>query len=291
MANSIQAAPAVLVADGVIASLSNKLPVLRSMSRVFTSTPQASGKTIQVPLIGTSSATEFSTGGYLTQDDATVTKSDVTLKHFKVSTRVNPLNIKEYGASFFVDNFTVTAANALAQKCMEEIGAIITVANYSQDVVSGAALTYAEVLSAKKTLDDGKAPEPRVLVLNNKYTSDLLADSTIVGANGFGAEVVRSGRLGTLAGAEVYQWSNLADNSEDLAGFMASADGIAVAAALPYTEIPGWEVANAIDPQTGLGVQVIVGQEQSGYLNVTATLLFGAAVGRAAALVRFEDTV
>lgn len=290
MANSIQAAPAVL-ADGVIASLKNKLPVLRSMSRVFTSTPQASGKTIQVPLIGTSTATEFGANGYLAQDDATVTKSDVTLKHFKVSTRVDPLNIKEYGASFFVDNFTVTAANALAQKCMDEINGIILVANYSQDVVSGAALSYAEVLSAKKTLDDGKASEPRVLVLNNKYTSDLLADSTIVGANGFGAEVVRTGRLGTLAGAEVYQWSNLAANSQDLGGFMAGADAIAVAAALPYTEIPGWEVANAVDSDTGLGVQIIVGQEQSGYMNVTATLLFGCAVGRAASLVRFETTV
>lgn len=290
MANSIQAAPAVL-ADGVIASLKNKLPALRSMSRVFTSTPSRSGKTIQVPLIGTSTATEFSTGGYLTQDDATVTKADVTLKHFKVSTRVDPLNIKEYGAAFFVDNFTVTAANALAQKCMDEINAIITVANYSQDVVSGAALSYAEVLSAKKVLDDGKASEPRVLVLNNTYTQNLLSDSTIVGANGFGAEVVRSGRIGTLAGAEVYQWSNLAANSQDLGGFMCGADAIAVASALPFTEIPGWEVANASDPDTGLGVQVIIGQEQSGYMNVTATLLFGAAKGRAEALVRFETTV
>jgi hypothetical protein len=289
MANSIQAAPAVL-ADGVIASLKNKLPVLRSMSRVFTSTPQASGKTIQVPLIGSSTATEFGASGYLSQDDATVTKADVTLKHFKVSTRVDPLNIKEYGAGFFIDNFTVTAANALAQKCMDEVRSIITVANYSSDVVSGAALTYAEVLSAKKTLDDNQASEPRVLVLNNKYTQDILGDSTIVGANGFGAEVIRTGRVGTLAGAEVYQWSNLA-TTQDLAGFMAGADSIAVAAALPYTEIPGWEVANAVEPDTGLGVQVIVGQEQSGYLNVTATLLFGAAVGRASSLVRFESTV
>jgi hypothetical protein len=289
MANSIQAAPAVL-ADGVIASLKNKLPVLRSMSRVFVSSPQASGKTIQVPLIGTSTATEFGASGYLAQDDATVTKADVTLKHFKVSTRVDPLNIKEYGAGFFIDNFTVTAANALAQKCMDEVRAIITVANYSSDVVSGAALSYAEVLSAKKVLDDNKASEPRVLVLNNKYTQDLLGDSTITGANGLGAQVISSGRLGTLAGAEAYQWSNLLA-TEDLAGFMAGADAIAVAAALPYTEIPGWEVANAVEPDTGLGVQVIVGQEQSGYLNVTATLLFGAAKGRGEALVRFESTV
>jgi hypothetical protein len=47
-------------------------------------------------------------------------------------------------------------------------------------------------------------------------------------------------------------------------------------------------VANATDETTGLSVQVIMGQEQSGYMNVTATLLFGAAVGRSTSLVRLK---
>jgi len=289
MANSIVAAPA-LLADGVIASLKNKLPVLRSFSTAFTSSAQSAGKVITVPLIGSQSATEFGASGYLTQDDITVTKADVTLKHFKVSTRVSPLDVKEYGVNFFATNFAVTAANALAQKCMDEIRAIITVANFSTDVVSGAALSYAEVLSAKKALDDAKASDPRVLVLNNKYTQDLLGDSTITGANGLGAQVISSGRIGTLAGAEVYQFSNLA-TTEDLAGFYAGADSIAVATALPYSEIPGWDTAIGTDADTGLSVQILMGQEQSGYYNVTATLLFGAAKGRGESLCRFESTV
>ena len=289
MANSLVAMPAVL-ADGVIASLKNKLPVLRSFSTAFTSSAQSAGKVITVPLIGSQTATEFGASGYLTQDDITVTKSDVTLKHFKVSTRVSPLDVKEYGVNFFATNFAVTAANALAQKCMDEIRAIITVSNFSTDVVSGAALSYAEVLSAKKALDDAKASDPRVLVLNNKYTQDLLGDSTITGANGLGAQVISSGRIGTLAGAEVYQFSNLA-TTEDLGGFYAGADSIAVATALPYSEIPGWDTAIGTDADTGLSVQILMGQEQSGYYNVTATLLFGAAKGRGESLCRFETTV
>jgi hypothetical protein len=290
MANSIVGAPA-LLADSVIASLKNKLPVLRSFSTAFTSSAQSAGKVITVPLIGTQSATEFGASGYLSQDDISVTKSDVSLKHLKVSTRVSPLDVKEYGLNFFVNNFTATASNALAQKCMDEINDIILVANYSTDVVSGAALSYAEVLSAKKALDDARAADPRVLVLNNKYTQDLLGDSTITGANGLGAQVISSGRIGTLAGAEVYQWSNLSAKSQDLAGFYAGADSIAVATALPYSEIPGWDTAIGTDADTGLAVQILVGQEQSGYLNVTATLLFGCAVGRASSLCRFESTV
>ena len=54
------------------------------------------------------------------------------------------------------------------------------------------------------------------------------------------------------------------------------------------SEIPGFEVANAVDADTGLGVQVIMGQEQSGFMNVTCTLLAGAAVGRSTSLVRLK---
>ncbi len=74
MANSITAAPAVL-AEGVIGSLKNKLPVLSGISTVFSSRPGVSGLSIQVPLIGTSTATTFGASGYLTQDDATVTSA------------------------------------------------------------------------------------------------------------------------------------------------------------------------------------------------------------------------
>ena len=286
MANSIQAAPSVL-ADSVIASLKNKLPVLNGFSSVFSSSISGQGKTIQVPLIGTSTATEFSTGGYLTQDDATVTKADVTLKHYKVSTRVTPLNIREYGMSFF-QNFAQTASNALAEKCMADISALILAANFSTSTTTGAALSYAEAVAAQKTLDDAKAANPRALIVNSTYTSDLRADSQIVGAAGLGASVITSGNIGQIAGASVYQWSNLPTNSENLAGFACGADAIAVATALPLTEIPGFDVAVGTDADTGLSVQIIMGQEQSGYMNITATLLFGVAIGNAASLVRLK---
>ena len=287
MANSITAAPAVL-AEGVIGSLKNKLPVLSGISTVFSSRPGVNGPSIQVPLIGTSTATTFGASGYLTQDDATVTSATVTLVHYKVSSRFSPSNLKEYGAQFFVNNFVQTASIALAQKVMDVINAQVTNANYSTSSTSGADLSYAELVAVQKTLDDAKAPSPRYAVLNSTYVSDLRKDTTIVGNNVLGANIIRDGDLGVIAGARVYQFANLAANSENLAGWVAGPDAIAFASALPETEIPGWEVANAIDPETGLGVQVIMGQEQSGYMNVTATLLAGAAVGRATSLVRLK---
>ena len=285
MANSIAAAPAVL-AQGVIKALANKLPVLSGFSTVFTSSIAGAGKTIQVPLIGTSTATEFGASGYLTGDDATVTSSSVTLKHFKVSSRFSPLDIREYGVGFFANNFVETAAIALSQKCMTEINSLITVANFASGVVTGAALDYAEVVAAQKVLDDAKAPDKRALVLNNTYTADLRSDATIIAAFQLGANVISTGSIGTIAGAQVYQFSNMSNNTEGLAGFLCGADAIAVATALPFNEIPGADVSQATDPATGLSVQVMIIQETSGYLNVTATLLFGVAVGRATSLRR-----
>jgi hypothetical protein len=135
-------------------------------------------------------------------------------------------------------------------------------------------------------LDAAKAAEPRAFILNPTYANGLLADATIIGNSVLGAGILTSGQIGTLAGASVYQWNSLPANAESLAGFSCGADAIAVASALPMSEIPGFEVANAVDADTGLGVQVLMGQEQSGYYNVTATLLFGAAVGRATSLNR-----
>jgi hypothetical protein len=287
MANSITAAPAVL-AQGVISSLANKLPVLSGISTVFSARPGTQGMSIQVPLIGTSTATTFGSGGYLTQDDATITSSTVSLSHYKVTSRFTPSNLKDYGPQFFINNFVNTASIGLAQKVMDVINAQVLNANYSANSVTGANLSYSELIAAQKTLDDAKAPQPRYAVLNSGYIADLRADTTIVGNNVLGAQIIRDGDLGTIAGARIYQFANLATNSESLAGWVAGPDAIAFASALPETDIPGWEVANATDETTGLSVQVIMGQEQSGYMNVTATLLFGSAVGRATSLVRLK---
>ena len=288
MANSISAAPSVLSA-GVLSALKNKLPVLSGISSIFSARPGSTGMAIQVPLIGTSTATAFSTGGYLTQDDATITSATVSLTQYKISSRFTPSNLKDYGADFFVNNFVQTASIGLAQKVMDVINAQVTNANYSVSSTSGADLSYAELVAVQKTLDDAKAPSPRYAVLNSTYISDLRKDTTIVGNNVLGANIIRDGDLGVIAGARVYQFANLSANSENLAGWVAGPDAIAFASALPdSTDIPGFEVSNATDADTGLGVQVLVGMEQSGYLNVTATLMFGAAVGRATSLVRLK---
>jgi len=287
MANSIASAPAALaLAESVIGSIKGKLPALKSFSSVLTTLEGSAGKTVSVPLIGTSTATEFGASGYLSQDDATLALVSVTLKHFKVSSRFSPLDIKSYGANYLVQSFTPTAANAISEACLAEVAALITNANYSSNAVTGAGLSYSEVVTAKGVLDAAKASDNRALIVNATYANNLLTDSQIAAAYAFGAQVIQSGQIGQIGGMSVYQWSSLPTNSENLAGFACGSDAIAVASGLPMSEIPGFETAVAVDNDTGLGIQIIMGQEQSGYYNVTATLLFGAAKGRATSLTR-----
>lgn len=285
MANSIATAPAIL-AESVIASIKGKLPALKSFSSVFSTLEGSAGKSVFVPLIGTSTATEFGASGYLTQDDATLAGVTVTLKHFKVSSRFSPLDVKSYGAQYLVNAFTPTAANAIAEACLKEVGDLITNANYSSNAVTGAGLTYAEVVTAKGVLDAAKASDTRALIVNSTYANNLLTDSQIAAAYQFGANVIQTGQIGQIGGMSVFQFSSLGANGENLAGFACGSDAIAVASGLPMSEIPGFETAVAVDTDTGLGIQIIMGQEQSGYYNVTATLLFGAAKGRGTSLTR-----
>ena len=285
MSNSITSSPAILAAS-VIASIKGKLPMLSSFSSVFSTLEGTAGKSVFVPLVGVSSASEFGAGGYLTQDDATLTGATVTLKHFKVSSRFSPLDVKSYGAQYLVNAFTPTAANAIAEACLAEVAALITNANYSSNAVTGASLSYAEVVTAKGVLDAAKASDVRALVLNSTYANNLLTDAQIAAAYQLGSQTIITGAVGQIAGAKVFQFTSLPANGENLAGFACGSDAIAVASRLPMAQIPGFESAVDVDPDTGLGIQILMGQEQSGYYNVTATLLFGAAKGRATSLTR-----
>lgn len=287
MANNVTPAPSVL-AEAVIENMKGKLPSLNAFSSNFTAISSGAGKTIQVPLVGTSVAAEFGASGYLAESNATLTKTDVTLKHFISTHRFRPIDVKEYGMQFLVNSFGPSAADAIAAKCLSEIGALITNANFTSNVNTGADVTYAELVTAKGVLDAAKAGSRRAFILNADYTNDLLADSQIIGASGLGAQVIQSGSIGQIAGASVYQFTDLPTNSENLAGFACGADALAVASGLPMTEIAGAEVSQATDPESGITIQVVMFQEQGGWTNITAEVLFGAAVGRSTSLHRLK---
>ena len=157
----------------------------------------------------------------------------------------------------------------------------VTAANYGYD----------DVVDINTDLSVAKASRQRSLILSPAYVGSLRKDSTLVApfnSNGNAGSLVSTGAIGQIAGMSVFEYSDLPLNAENLRGFACGKDAIAVASALPSAEMFVGESDSAVDA-SGLAVQVLKSKGTDGFLRLTATLLFGAAKGRATSLKRIRN--
>ena len=287
MANSIAAAPAAL-AQEVISGLVGELPLVNAFSTNLTGT-FTRGKSVQVGLIGGDPAIEFGATGYHEAQDADITAVTVTMKHLHSTKAFNPLTLAEYGEQYIVNAFVQNAIEELAAKCHQEIAALVINSNYSANsVITAANFGYDDAVDLNTALSAAKASKQRALVLNSTYAGALRKDATLVQpftSGGASGSLVTTGTIGSVAGMGVYEFTDLPGNSENLTGFACGKDAIAVASALPSADMYVGEVDSAVDA-SGLAVQVLKSKGTDGFLRLTATLLFGAAKGRATSLKR-----
>lgn len=287
MANSIAAAPASLAAQ-IIPGLVGELALVNAFSTNLTG-QFVRGKVVQTSIIGGDPAIEFGATGYHEAQDADITAVSVTMKHLHSTKAFNPITLAEYGEQYIVNAFVQNAVEELAAKCHAEIGAIVTNANFSANsVITAANFGYDDVVDLNTALSAAKASKQRALVLNASYTGSLRKDATLTQAfasSGVNGQTVVDGTIGKVAGMGVYEFTDLPGNSENLVGFACGRDAIAVASALPSADMYVGEVDSAVDA-SGLAVQVLKSKGTDGFLRLTATLLFGAAKGRATSLKR-----
>lgn len=281
MSNTIAAAPAVL-AEQVLAGLKGKLGVLSAFSTNLT--PTAVGKTMQVSLISGGEAKEFSkaNGGYEESDAANITAKTVTLKHLHSTKDFDPTELAEYGEAYLVNAFVPEAINQLVKKVHSEIGALLTVANFSAgEVITAANFNYGQIVDLNTDLNITKAADTRALLVNSTYAGAIRKDATLVTPfQSNEGSLVRSGLIGRVGGFEVFEFTDLPTNSEGLAAAALGQDAICVAMALPNASMFPGEVSSAVDA-SGLSVQVLKSQGTDGIVRLTATVRFGAGVGRA----------
>jgi len=287
MANSIAAAPAAL-AQQIIPGLVGNLPLINAFSTNLTG-GFTRGKSVQVSIIGGDAAIEFGATGYAESQDADITAVTVALKHFHSTKKFAPIDLAEYGEDYIVNAFVQNAVEELSAKVMAEVGAIITAANFSEnDVVAAASFGYDSVVDLNTALSSAKASRNRALVLNPSYVGALRKDATLTQAFSGSAQnsaVVTEGALGRIAGMDVFEFSDLPSNAQNLTGFACGKDAIAVASALPSPAMYEGEVDSAVDP-SGLAVQVLKSKAFDGFLRLSATMLFGVQKARTSSLVR-----
>ena len=223
MSNTIAASPNVL-AEQVLAGLRGRLAVLSAVSTNLT--PTATGKTMQVSLVSGGAAKEYSkaNGGYHEADDADISAATVTLKHLHSTKAFSPDEISEYGEAYMVNAFVPEAINALVKKVHAEMAALVLNANYSaNEVITAANFNYSQVVDLNTDLNAAKAGDPRALILSSAYAGAIRKDATLTSGafNGVGASgpLVATGTIGQVVGFNIFEFTDLPTNSENLGGF------------------------------------------------------------------------
>lgn len=289
MANTFTAAPATL-SEIILAGLKGRLGVLSAFSTNLTT--NTTGKVVQVSLVSGGAAKEFSkaNGGYTEGDNADLTGVQVTLKHYHSTKEFTPDEVGEYGEQYLANAFVPEAINQIVKKVHAVIGAELTNANFSaNEVVTAANFNYSQVVDLNTDLNDAKAGDPRCLLVNGAYAGALRKDATLTAPfNQAGQNsLISSGLIGTIAGFQVFEFTDLPTNSENLGAFACGADALAVAMSLPYAAAFPGDVASATDP-SGLSVQVLRAQGTDGILRFTATVRFGVKTARGTAGKRIK---
>jgi hypothetical protein len=279
MANSgFDIAPAAL-ADIIVADVRPKLPMLD----VFTTLAQSRddrGIQIDVPFVAGDDAIVFdkAAGGYHEVGNADITKASVELVHYHATRSFDAQELAAWGPEGVINAFRDEVQAKIVKKANAAVAALITNANYSSNVVIASGdFNYDDVVDLDTFLDGLYAPEQRGLVLNSTYIGALRKDAKLTSAfNTQGQNsVVRTGVVGNIGTLQVMQYAGLPGNGENLVGFAAAKDAIAIGTGSI------WSIGTNSAVSTMGGLSLMVESEYTaGILYLTAAIRFGAAKGR-----------
>ncbi|MCH7228787.1 hypothetical protein [Haloferula sp. A504] len=238
--------------------MANLMPV-SAFSTDFSPLPADKLDTVRVPLVGAPSESSDFTGDYSANADSTVTVVPVVLNRHKYKTVHMTAKESAETALKVLETLVEAAAQQLAQDVLLDIFTEITAANYGAPGISALAATsfdYKKVLSLRESCGNAKMPpNPRALVLDAGYYTNLLADDVVAKSFNLNlnAPAVTEGLVKRLAGFALHETTILpADHAEKLVGFAAHSSAMAVA--MRYLQpVADYQQAGAVtDPQTGM---------------------------------------
>lgn len=276
-------------AQSAMQQLRANIVLARLVTRDTDVAPFAQGDVLHIPFPGTMTANDKAAGGAVTLQAPTDSEVTVTLnKHKEVSFLVED-PVRATMNQDIIDRYGREAAAALAQAIESDLFALY--AGLSQSVgTSGTDITAATVRSARKKLNDSKAPQSnRHLVISTKDEIALLADSSLASYFAFRSGAVPEGALGQLYGFTVWtsQLVPVVSGTPNSTKNLAFTPEFAILAMRALPEPPpnsGARSAVVRDPDSGLVLRVTMSYNPT-YLGVQVTydVLYGVAELRDAA--------
>ncbi|MBN8457285.1 MAG: hypothetical protein J0M04_05530 [Verrucomicrobia bacterium] len=259
MANTLTNVKDIKVAQRALMPFMAQLLPVTAFSLDFSPAPAEKLDTVRVPLVGAPSASSDFAGDYTANADSTVTVAPVVLNRHKFKTVHVSARDSAETALNTLEALVEAAAQQLAQDVLVDIMSVITAANFGTPGIPALAANnfdYKKVLNLREACGIAKMPpNPRSLVLDAGYYTNLLADEVVAKSFNLNlnAPAVTEGMVRRLAGFNLHETNTIPpDHAEKLVGFAAHASAIAVA--MRYLQpVAEYQQAGAVtDPQTGI---------------------------------------
>lgn len=251
-----------IAAKKVIQGFKRGFPALSIISTKFEEGVSEPGDKIKVPFVDLQTeAQDFVADTGYTFKEFDSTGVDVALDKNKGV----PLTITDKQMSEMAENalegYFEQMGMILGLAVFKDVNSLVTKAGVGDDGTTVALDTFdaSEVNKLRRICTDDAWPMlPRGLVLDSSLTEPLFNDDALKTASALGSdEVIRDGAIGKLYGFDVYEASQLPDNSENLVGYAIHPSAIALASKACAPSDP--KVAALVedlqyipDPQTGL---------------------------------------
>lgn len=294
MANTIDAdLYGVTVGNNAIQIMQAVLKPLSAFSTNYSSEIGQRNQSIVVPLEDAQEAAADKTAGSAyTIQDTDFSERTVTLnKHKYVSWYVTDNDVST--SNFLsVANVGRAKGQKLAIAVFQDILSQITLANYGAAASTGTAANFDhdDVIDIQTACDAAEWPQmDRSLILSAGYYNAIFKDA-VVGADVYGAALVARGELPELAGFKVHKCTAIPANAQNLVGYAAMPNAMAIAnryLAPVDGGTPGSIYSSFTHPETGLTIGYREFYDDG--LGVRKALLecwYGFTIGNTAALKR-----
>jgi hypothetical protein len=283
MANTLNGINLAAIAQSVLDNLSAQHTPVSAFTTDFSSEIADQGESITTRIATAVSAGDASSGYSAT--DVTSSAKTVTLdqhKHFTMA--FTDLEIAKGGMNMLERTFVRPATHAVINSMVDALMALVVNSEFANKAtVTSSNFGADDVATLAGDLTTLNVPkEERALIIKPAYYASLAQDNAIQASYASTLDdSIRDHSVPRVHGFNVYEYSDIPSNSENLEGFACGPEALLIAARQPA--IPqNWSgaVESVTDPDSGLTIQLRSWYEgKDGKQMITATTIFGVLVG------------
>ena len=222
-----------LISQAALEAFTGSFAPMNAFTTDFDPAPASKSDTIHVPYVpAASAAVDFAAATGYTRQDSTVQKKTITLNRHKfVSWYVTDVESAK-SPVVALERFGMQKGYQLAKAVYTDVLSAVTLANFGAAAFTGLASTfdYADVVDIKAACDAADIPEaPRSIVLASGHYNALLKDSVVKDLSVYGLASNQTGRVGRIAGFDLYDSTLVPANAQNLVGFACYPSALIVA--------------------------------------------------------------